>query len=116
NYWAAITQLSALAATQPGLAKKAVMLSDGDSTIGGPAGQTVLDALAGLNGVKVDTFAVGSLASCNGTSAMNFGTLAQIAQQTGGTCAAVTPAQALTAVPDAIRPKVGSFGVNNTGG
>lgn len=118
NYWAAVTQIRNLAATAPpGLTKIAVLLSDGESTKGGPGGVTVSAALTGITGIKIYTFAIGNSASCAGSPATDYGTLQQIADATGATCTHITnPAQAIDAVPDAIGSKLSAFGVSNDGG
>jgi hypothetical protein len=117
NYWAAITELKNLMPFVPaGMTKIAVMLSDGESTVGGPFNEHVASALVGLTGVRVYTFAIGNAASCTGSSG-NFGTLQEISNATGGTCTRLTnPADAVTAVPDAIGSKIAAFGTSSNGG
>jgi hypothetical protein len=104
NYWAAVTQIRNLFATAPaGATKVAVILSDGDSTVGGPSGEHVESALATIGGIKIFTFAIGTVASCLGSGAPNYGTLQTISNVTGGTCTHIAnPGDAAGIVPGAI--------------
>jgi len=108
NYWAAVTQIRNLFATAPaGATKVAVILSDGDSTVGGPSNEHVESALAGISGVKIYTFAIGTAASCLGSGAPNYGTLQTIANVTGATCTHIAnPGDAAGIVPDAIGSQI----------
>jgi hypothetical protein len=108
NYWAVVTQIGNLFATAPaGAAKIAVILSDGDSTVGGPSGEHVESALAGISGIKIFTFAIGTAASCLGSGAPNYGTLQTIANLTGAACTHIAnPADAAGIVPDAIGSQI----------
>jgi hypothetical protein len=112
NYWAAVTQIRALAATAPaGLTKIAVMLSDGDSTVGSPSNQPVGAALTDIaaSGLMIYTFAIGNVASCAG-SGFGYGTLQEIADASGATCTRLAnPADAVTAVPEAIGSTIRDF-------
>jgi hypothetical protein len=118
NYWAAVTQIRNLAATAPaGLAKIAVMLSDGDSTVGSPSNQPVSAALTGIaaSGLKIYTFAIGNAASCAGSS-VGFGTLQEIADASGATCTRLAnPADAVSAVPSAIGSTIQDFRTSGNG-
>jgi hypothetical protein len=118
NYWAAVTQIRALAATAPaGLTKIAMMLSDGDSTVGSPSNQPVGAALTGIaaSGLMIYTFAIGNAASCAG-SGFGYGTLQEIADASGATCTRLAnPADAVTAVPSAIGSTIRDFGTSGNG-
>jgi hypothetical protein len=118
NYWAAVTQIRALAATAPtGLTKIAVMLSDGDSTVGSPSNQPVSAALTGIaeSGLMIYTFAIGNVASCAG-SGFGYGTLQEIADASGATCTRLAePADAVTAVPGAIGSTIRDFRTSGNG-
>jgi trimeric autotransporter adhesin len=108
NYWAAVTQIRNLFAGAPaGVTKVAVILSDGDSNVGSPSNQPVEAALAGISGIKIYTFAIGTAASCLGSGAPNYGTLQTIANLTGATCTHIAnPGDAATIVPDAIGSQI----------
>jgi len=119
NYWAAVTQIRALAATPSvaGLTKIAVMLSDGDSTVGSPSNQPVSNALIGIaaTGLKIYTFAIGNLASCAGSGG-GFGTLQEIANASGATCTHIAnPGDAVAAVPAAIGSSIDFYRTSANG-
>ena len=117
NYWAAMTAARSLAAQSSLPNKLVVMLSDGDSNTGGPANQSVLQAMVGWPaGLIVDTFAIGQLASCTPGGA-NFGTLQQIADASSGTCEHITdPSNAATEIPAAIASHLTGVTVSVDGG
>jgi hypothetical protein len=120
NYWAAVTairQLAALAGPPTITTKVAVMLSDGDATVGGPANQPVGDALLGIaaTGLHIWTFAIGNAASCAG-SGSPYGTLQQIADASGATCTHIAnPADAISVVPAAIGSTIFDFKTSQVG-
>jgi trimeric autotransporter adhesin len=118
NYWAAVTQIRNLFATAPaGVTKIAVILSDGDSTVGGPSGEHVEQALSGISGIKIFTFAIGNAASCLGSGAPNYGTLQTIASTTGATCTKIAnPGDAANIVPDAIGSSISVPVLSDDGG
>ncbi|MDX6411021.1 MAG: trimeric autotransporter adhesin, partial [Gaiellaceae bacterium] len=109
NYWAAVEKIKTLAATSTLTNKIAVFLSDGASTVGGPANQHVNAALADLagSGVRIYTYAVGPSALCN-PPFPNFGTLEEISVATGtGHCVPLpNPADATSVVPGVIAAKL----------
>jgi hypothetical protein len=108
NYWAAVTQIRNLFAAAPaGVTKVAVILSDGDSNVGGPHDEHVESALATISGIKIYTFAIGTAASCRGSGAPNYGTLQTISDVTGATCTHIAnPGDAAGIVPDAIGSQI----------
>ncbi len=117
NYWAAINNLKTLAASATTPNILAVMLSDGDSNVGGPHGEPVSNALSGMPAnVTVDTFAVGGLASCN-PGGVNMGTLQQIANATHAACTAISdPGNVANAIPDVIASTLSSISLQADGG
>src|SRR6266508_1353726 len=100
NFWAAVKSVRDLA-THTTLPNKLVaFISDGASTRGSPTNLGVSDALTGIAGIKIDTFAVGPDATCTGGS---YGSLRDISNATGGTCTLLTdPADAADVVPGVI--------------
>ncbi len=100
NFWAAVKSVRDLA-THTTLPNKLVaFISDGASTRGSPSNLGVSDALTGITGIKIDTFAVGPDATCTGGS---YGSLRDISNATGGTCTLLTdPADAADVVPGVI--------------
>jgi hypothetical protein len=116
NYWAAVTQIkAAFLLLPPTVTKIAVILSDGDSTVGSPTGQTLQQLIATMPGIRIYTFAIGNVASCAG-SGSGFGTLLEIAQRTGATCTHIAnPGDAAGIVPDAIGSQITSPQLSDDG-
>ena len=120
NFWAAVKAVRDLASHSTAANKIVAFMSDGESTTGGPpafgfpSGVHVEDALAGISGIKIDTFALGSGSSCNGGL---FGTLQTIANSTGGVCRAIgNPGDAAGIVPAVIASQLASVTLQADGG
>jgi hypothetical protein len=125
NYWAAVEKIKDLAAQSTLPNKIAVMVSDGDSTVGGPAGEHVSSALADLaaagGGVKILTYAIGADADCIPPAGVtNYGSLEEIAQATGGPsnhCHQITnPGDIISALPAVIQSQLTSVSTSLDGG
>jgi hypothetical protein len=97
NFEAAVISATALASSSSAGTKLVVFLSDGFASAGGPVADDVMAAAAA--GVRFETFAVGSGASCSNTGTSGQGSLDDIATGTGGTC---TPVTDLSQLPDVV--------------
>lgn len=93
NFLAAVQNANQVAAAMTSPNKIVLLMSDGDSTGSGSALPAVAARPAGTT---YYTFAVGSRASC--TRAGSQGSLAQIAEATGGSCTQVTDPSSLPAI------------------
>ncbi len=117
NYWAAVTDALAAAGESALPNKRVIFLSDGTTTSGGPSGEGVTQALAGVTDVTFDTFAIGNLAECDPAGAHPYGTLQQISDLTGGTCTSLAnPEDAIDVLPQVIAAKITGLGLSVDGG
>lgn len=116
NYWAAVHRAVQVANASSATNKIVVFLSDGVSNTGGPAGESVLDALDGVTGITFHTFAISNLVACS-PSGTNKGTLKQIATATGGTCTELDdPQDAVEVLPQVIGSSLTGVTVSVDGG
>ncbi len=123
NYWAAVYQARLLAASVSSAvytSKIVVMLSDGDSTSGGPGGVPAIQAFtAPVSGdptrPRFFTFAIGAGARCS--TASGFGDLQDISSASGGTCQEISnPNDAAAVIQGAIASQLTAVRVSVDGG
>ena len=117
NYYAALTALKNLLLATTTTNKVVAFLSDGapNQTV---QGQPLASALSALpsTGLKIYTFAVGSVATCGNPSPTLNGSLAQISAHFGTTCQVLPdPSDAATIVPAVISSQLTSVGLTVDG-
>ena len=97
NFAEAVADATAVAAASSAGTKLVVFLSDGEATAGGTGVAAV--AAAALAGVRFETFAIGTAASCTINGQGVNSSLGFIATQTGGTC---THVEDIADLPDVV--------------
>jgi trimeric autotransporter adhesin len=119
NYTAALYELESVLADVTTTNTVVVFLSDGlpTQTVQSQPLATVLGTLP-TSGLTIDTFAVGSSASCGTAPPANYeGSLEQIAQHFGKHCQVLADASdAVSAVPEVVSSQLSSIDVSADGG